>query len=588
MTPRLTTAGRRRLGGVALAATSALIAATALSAAPAVSAPDPSCPTPVAASTLPDSAPVHGLTVTKGTTPAPFTGTFEGTLQDGIAPGVDLILADLHSTTIDKVGIWAGMSGSPVYDTHGALVGAVSYSLGTGPSTIAGITPATEMAKLLTSRPAAAKAARTRAALPRSLARSLVASGAATATEAAQGMRQLQIPVTLSGLSSTRLAQLAPRLHLGRGHVVSTTPGPVSDEKIPVTVGGNMAASLSHGTITAAELGTATMVCGTEVVGFGHPVNFSGPASMSLHGARTVLIQDDPTFSGFKVANLGAPVGTVDNDRLAGLHAVVGALPPSSSISAVATEGRRTFTGRTRVTQPDLMPDFGFLTLLAAQDRVLDRTGQGTAASAWTIDGRRGNGAHFRFARHDLYADQFDVSSAPANALAEDLFALQSVPNEAIKITQVHATSRLSDSYATWTIVRVRARVHGTWVRVTENRPVPLRAGRTATLQASLVSAQSGPRPVLIHVNVPARALHRSGTLDVLGGNPADGESTDASGSSFPALLRSLTAAPRHNEIRATVRFRTAPGAASRPRTGTTTLGRVVSGEVTASVTGVR
>ena len=28
------------------------------------------------------------------------------------------------SATIDKVGIWAGMSGSPVYDTHGALIGA--------------------------------------------------------------------------------------------------------------------------------------------------------------------------------------------------------------------------------------------------------------------------------------------------------------------------------------------------------------------------------------------------------------------------------------------------------------------------------
>ena len=531
---------------------------------------------------------MHGLTVTKGTAPAPFTGTFEGVLQDGIAPGVDLILADLHSTTIDKVGIWAGMSGSPVYDA-GALVGAVSYSLGTGPSTIAGITPATEMTKLARRvDPQPAKAARTRTALPRSLARSLVASGAATATEAAQGMRQPADPGHPLGPEQHPAASSAPRLHLGRGHVVATTPGPVSDEKIPVTVGGNMAASLSHGTITAAELGTATMVCGSEVVGFGHPVNFSGPASMSLHGARTVLIQDDPTFSGFKVANLGAPVGTVDNDRLAGLHAVVGALPPSSGISAVATEGRRTFTGRTRVTQPDPMPDFGFLTLLAAQDRVLDRTGQGTAASAWTIDGRRGNGAPFRFARHDLYADQFDVSSAPANALAEDLYALQSVPNEAIKITQVHATSRLSDSYATWTIARVRARVHGTWVRVTENRPVPLRAGRTATLQASLVSAQSGPRTVLIHVNVPARALHRSGTLDVLGGNPADGESTDASGSSFPALLRSLTAAPRHNEIRP--RCASAPPRAPRrgPGSGTTTLRRVVSGEVTASVKGVR
>ncbi len=346
-----------------------------------------------------------------------------------------------------------------------------------------------------------------------------------------------------------------------------------------------MAASLSYGTVTAAELGTATMVCGKQVVGFGHPVNFSGPASMSLHGARTVLIQDDPTFGGFKVANLGAPIGKVDNDRLAGLHARLDVLPPSSGIRAVATEGPRTFTGRTHVTQPDLMPDFGFLTLVAAQDRVLDRLGKGTAAAAWTIDGRRGNGAHFRFARHDLYADQYDVSSAAASALAEDLYALQSVPHEAIKVTQVRATSRLSDAYATWSITRVRARVHGAWVRVTPGRPVPLRVGRTATLQVSLVSAQVGHRTVLVHVGVPTHALRRTGTLDVLGGNQG---AADASGSSFPALLRSLTSAPRHNEIRATVHFPAAPGTASRPRTGTTTLARVVGGEVTGSVRGVR
>ncbi len=45
-------------------------------------------------------------------------------------------------------GIWFGMSGSPVYDADGHLVGAVAYGLA-GASPIAGITPAAEMRKLL-------------------------------------------------------------------------------------------------------------------------------------------------------------------------------------------------------------------------------------------------------------------------------------------------------------------------------------------------------------------------------------------------------------------------------------------------------
>ena len=87
----------------------------------------------------PDQA-VNGLTVSRGVDPEPFTGTIAGVLEDGIAPGVDMILAELSSTAIDRNGIWAGMSGSPVYADadQTQLVGAVSYTLNEGSTTLAG------------------------------------------------------------------------------------------------------------------------------------------------------------------------------------------------------------------------------------------------------------------------------------------------------------------------------------------------------------------------------------------------------------------------------------------------------------------
>src|SRR5262245_40862802 len=69
----------------------------------------------------------EGLTVETGTTPDPFTVTILGVLDDGIAPGVDMILAETASPALERAGgVWAGMSGSPVYAEDGRLIGAVA------------------------------------------------------------------------------------------------------------------------------------------------------------------------------------------------------------------------------------------------------------------------------------------------------------------------------------------------------------------------------------------------------------------------------------------------------------------------------
>src|SRR5688572_20212237 len=100
------------------------------------------CPTALPTASAVDGLSGIGYTVERGTTPAPFTATVLGRITDGIAPGIDMIMADLESAALTRAGgVWAGMSGSPVYTSDGKLIGAVAYGLAAS-SPIAGITPA--------------------------------------------------------------------------------------------------------------------------------------------------------------------------------------------------------------------------------------------------------------------------------------------------------------------------------------------------------------------------------------------------------------------------------------------------------------
>lgn len=592
---RLHISGTRRRVAIATTA-SAVLVGVGLGSTPAAQGADSSeCPEALPLSALTAGDPVVGKTVTTGTTPEGFGGTVVGVLEDGIAPGTDMILADLDSPTIDRVGIWSGMSGSPVYAPDGRLVGAVSYSLGLGPSTIAGITPAESMYALRTSA-ATQRSARTKVALPASLKRAVAATGATGTT-----MKRLRVPVGLSGLSSTRLEQLAPALN-GRGvHVADVAGGPTSQEPIDVTAGGNLAASLAYGTITAAGVGTATAVCGDEVLGFGHPMTFSGPATMSLHGARATHIQDDQTLSGFKVTNLGAPIGTIDGDRMAGLHGVKGALPTAYPLSATATSDGVTKQASTNVTVQGLLAELGFSNLIAAQDQAIDRIGQGTAKAGWTIEGTRKNGTPFSFTREDLYADQGDISVATAIGLAEDLFTIQENPGEVVKITSVESSAELSDVYESYVVSKVQAYQSGAWRTLSSSKTNKLKAGKVA-MKILLTSREGDPRTLTTSVTVPSKAVSRPGWLTVTGGNAGSYDSEEffyfedeafdefpaPSEDTFPGVLKDMAAGPKNNEVEATLKFRASGTAGKKQVVTAATPDRVVSGFRQYRVVGTR
>ena len=89
-----------------------------------------------------------GRTVFQGHEPEEFQVEILGLLKNAIGPGQDMILSRLHGKNVERTGVIAGMSGSPV-TLEGKLLGAVSYKMGTfEKEAIAGITPIQDMLRI--------------------------------------------------------------------------------------------------------------------------------------------------------------------------------------------------------------------------------------------------------------------------------------------------------------------------------------------------------------------------------------------------------------------------------------------------------
>ncbi|MFC4785129.1 hypothetical protein ACT8ZV_11665 [Nocardioides sp. MAHUQ-72] len=497
------------------------LAGTAIGTGPAGSAaPAGDCATPAPVSGVAQGDLVHGLTVSSGTTPEPFSGTVLGVLDDGIAPDVDMLMVRLSSDEINRVGgIWQGMSGSPVYDADGDLLGAVAYGLSWGPSPVAGVTPFEDMDDYLAAAPAAK-----RVAVDSATARMIARSTDVTRAQAADGFSQLPMPMGVSGVSDRHLAKAEKRVtkhewlprstyRMGRAAAVGapTAAGPDT-----VVAGGNLAASLSYGDVTQAGVGTATSVCDGRVVGFGHPMAFLGTTSMSLHPADAIYVQEDSLGAPFKVANLGAPAGTISDDHLTGITGALGSLPATSDVSSSVSYHARSRDGASHVTVPQAMASTVFYQLVANHDRVVDGIIPGSELLSWQITGHDRDGSAFDLSVTDRFVSNYDITFDSAFELADFVYSLSTLPG--VTIDDVTMDSEVVDDNSTWQVARLEQKVGGSWVKVGKGSPVVAEAGSTPRLRAVLKS-DSDTRTVPVQVKLPAKAAGSQGRLQVIGGN---------------------------------------------------------------------
>jgi len=481
----------RCTAGVAALVVGALVAGIS----PSHSAPPAEdCATPYPVSELADGQQVRGLTVSKGTTPEEFTGEILGVLDDGIAPGVDMVMARLTSPEIDRVGgIWAGMSGSPVYAEDGRLIGAVAYGLA-GTSPVAGITPFEDMDDYLgASGPSAS---------------------AASAAQAGGGFRRLPVISAVTGVDQTRLDQAAgDRKWLKPGIRSAGSSGAASSLGAEsIVAGGNLAAAVSWGDITFGGVGTATSVCGLKIVGFGHPMLFGGKTTLALMPASAIYIQEDSTFYPFKVANFGGPVGTITDDRLTGITGLVGDNPATMSLSDKVTFGDRSRTGSSQVALKGFNPDVTFYQQLANHDRVLDGIFGGSEWVIWTIDGHDAAGNAFTLNTRDRYVSEEDIAFESPWDVADQVYVLSAI--KGVTIDEVDITSGVTEDTSTYAVVGVQQYRGGSWVTVNSRKPIMSWPGHKLTMRTILRSPTS-TRAVRTDVRVPASAGGASGRYEV-------------------------------------------------------------------------
>jgi hypothetical protein len=100
-----------------------------------------------------------------------------------------------------------------------------------------------------------------------------------------------------------------------------------TSENTTIEPGGVLAVPLCMGDINMAAVGTVTEVIDDKVYGFGHSFLGSGGVAMPM-SAGTVHTVVTGRQKSFKFATAGPVVGTICQDQAAGIHGIIGPIPP--------------------------------------------------------------------------------------------------------------------------------------------------------------------------------------------------------------------------------------------------------------------
>ncbi|RYJ06797.1 MAG: hypothetical protein EON52_04520 [Actinomycetales bacterium] len=227
-----------------------------------------------------------------------------------------------------------------------------------------------------------------------------------------------------------------------------------------IVPGGNVAFADSYGAISYYSVGTASAVCDDTVLAYGHPNNFA-PATESMHAASAVGIQSAAGVGSFKMANLGAPVGTQIADGLNGVLGRVGGVPEGTVVTTT-TNGVRPRTSRSTVPNPDALSSV--VASQMATDLVVsaDRYAGGEATASWTInyvaDGTTGS-----LSRSNRYSDADYLPDAVGNDVASDAQTLQGQAFADVKITSIAVTTKPTSDYRAYRFGKIKVKSQGTW-----------------------------------------------------------------------------------------------------------------------------
>ena len=290
-------------------------------------------------------------TVFSGSDTQEFGVEILGVLPGFPGPRQSAIIAKLSGPLVDRTGVFAGMSGSPVY-IDGKIVGAIAFSFPFAKEPIAGITPIKQMIDLFNKgtqnespkpkepRPVSfAQLAATdwKPELPKPAiaGASLIApvsAGSPLLPLLGQQMTPIATPLVFSGITQESLSMFAPQLMAngllpvsGVGGAAAITPLAESNANT-FPPGSSITVQLVRGDYSLAAAGTVTMRDGDRIYAFGHPFLSLGASDMPMSESSVVTVIPNANNS-FKLAVPGRMVGSISQDRASGIYGLLGHSP---------------------------------------------------------------------------------------------------------------------------------------------------------------------------------------------------------------------------------------------------------------------
>jgi hypothetical protein len=288
-----------------------------------------------------------GKTVFQGTRVDSFDVEILGVLRNTRPKGSIIIgrlsggPADAHGTgsLIEKTGIIAGMSGSPVY-IDGELIGALAFAWPFAKEPIAGITPISEMLQIIQTA--------SQTGGEKGMGLGMIEDLKFEVTERSLnhgGMRQIpstfemvpiQTPLYLSGLDERSINDARELfepygLLPVQGGIFESPESEASllqSDKSPISQstlepGSVIGVQLVTGDLRAGAIGTVTEKNGEQILAFGHPYLWTGNVDFPITTGYIHSILPS-RFVSFKMGSTGEIVGRLFQDRRAGIFGKLG------------------------------------------------------------------------------------------------------------------------------------------------------------------------------------------------------------------------------------------------------------------------
>ncbi len=395
---------------------------------------------------LPVSEVVEGMngyakTVVHGTDIETFDVEVLGVMKQKGAAGGDLVLVKVSGPLIDKTeGIAQGMSGSPVY-INGKLLGAIAYGFPQSGGRIGMVTPISDMLKLWTVDDK---------------------SDTGFTPRLSEDLIPLDTPLMASGYSNEAIGFLSDKMK--DFHMAPMASASVSSDETPrpLEAGGAVAATLVTGDLKLGAVGTVTYVDGNRMVAFGHPFMSRGGTNYFMHNSYIFTVIPSKNIP-FKLGSVGAEIGTVNEDRGAGIGGLSGETPDFVALHAAVSDedtGKKENLHVRMIQNEALLPTLSVTSIYNAISRTMDRKGQGTVAFDYTLYPK--DLKQKPFTRRNMYWSSQDIAERSVDEIYNvvrlleqnrfEKYALRNITVD-MKVTKQRKTAQLLDASATPIVV---------------------------------------------------------------------------------------------------------------------------------------